>query len=128
MAIDPADKGNGGLVVVPETQHLDIECPDEANPALSYFKDEVHVPEGKTIVPANLTPGDVLFFNGSTIHGSLPNDSKDRFRRSFICHYVGASVERTGRQEMFNYLGEPVSREINDDAGPCGTPYEVAPH
>ena len=43
---------------------------------------------------AQLVPmkaGDTLFFNGSLIHGSGPNRSKDRFRRSFICHYVSQS-------------------------------------
>ena len=35
--------------------------------------------------------GDVLFFNGSVVHGSRPNRS-DRWRRSFICHYAPASA------------------------------------
>ena len=28
-----------------------------------------------------MEPGDVLFFNGQVIHGSLPNRSRTRFRR-----------------------------------------------
>ncbi|MFB7480575.1 hypothetical protein ACFUEM_11500 [Streptomyces anulatus] len=27
-------------------------------------------------------------FHGSTVHGSLPNSTSDRFRRSLILHYV----------------------------------------
>ena len=38
--------------------------------------------------------GDVLFFHGKTIHGSPPNVTNDRFRRSFICHYVGAHARK----------------------------------
>jgi hypothetical protein len=34
---------------------------------------------------------DVLFFHGSLVHGSLPNTSFDRFRRSLIFHYVPES-------------------------------------
>ena len=30
-----------------------------------------------------------LFFDGKTIHGSYNNQTADRWRRSFICHYVG---------------------------------------
>ena len=36
-----------------------------------------------------MQPGDVVFFHGLTIHGSMPNRTTDRFRRAFICHYVG---------------------------------------
>ncbi|MDF2647172.1 MAG: phytanoyl-CoA dioxygenase family protein, partial [Paenibacillus sp.] len=78
-AIDPSDEDNGGLVVVPHTQQLDIQCPHEADPKESYFRDEVELPEGSVIVPAKMEAGDVLFFNGSTIHGSYPNSSEDRF-------------------------------------------------
>lgn len=131
IAIDPADQENGGLVVVPETQQLDIECPHEADSSQSFFRDEVHVPEGKSIVPANLDAGDVLFFNGSVIHGSYPNRSADRFRRSLICHYVGASTARIGHHisdDLYNSRGEVVNRSKNEDAGPCGTAFEGQPH
>jgi ectoine hydroxylase-related dioxygenase (phytanoyl-CoA dioxygenase family) len=33
-----------------------------------------------------MEPGDVLFFNGQVIHGSLPNRSSTRFRRALIAH------------------------------------------
>ena len=36
-----------------------------------------------------MEPGDTLFFDGKTIHGSDANRTADRWRRSFICHYVG---------------------------------------
>ncbi len=39
-------------------------------------------------------PGDALFFAGKTIHGSYPNLTQDRWRRSFICHYVGEHAQR----------------------------------
>jgi hypothetical protein len=131
IAIDPADRENGGLVVVPQTQHLDMECPHEADQEQSYFRDEVTVPEGKVIVPVNLDSGDVLFFNGSVIHGSYPNRSVDRFRRSFICHYVGESTARIGHhisEDLYNHKGENVFRSKNDNAGPCGTAFEGRPH
>lgn len=129
IAIDAADEENGGLVVVPETQDLEIECPHEADSSLSFFKDEVHVPPGKRIVQTTLQPGDALFFNGSTIHGSYPNRSKDRFRRAFICHYVGASTARIGyhiSDDLYRRDGTVVRRDKNMDAGPCGEEIQEA--
>ncbi len=47
------------------------------------------MPPGAREVGIDLDPGDVLFFAGATIHGSHRNTTSDRFRRAFICHYVG---------------------------------------
>ena len=121
IAIDRADEENGGLVVVPQTQDLAIECPHEADASLSFFRDEVNLPEGKRIVP-QLEPGDVLFFNGSTIHGSYPNRST-RFRRSLILHYVGESTALIGGDraiDLYTSQGEHVTRDKNQGDGPCG--------
>jgi ectoine hydroxylase-related dioxygenase (phytanoyl-CoA dioxygenase family) len=71
-------------------------------------------------------PGDVLFFNGSLVHGSQPNRTEGRFRRSFIGHYVGASAERIGAYyRTLSMRGERVALRESEDAGPCGT--EFAP-
>ena len=45
-----------------------------------------------------MEPGDTLFFGmAATIHGSGPNRSKDRFRRSFIGHYAAGSLEKISK-------------------------------
>jgi phytanoyl-CoA hydroxylase len=130
VAIDRADEENGGLVIVPQTQDLEIECPHEADSKASYFRDEVYVPDGKQIIPTQLESGDVLFFNGSTIHGSYPNRSA-RFRRSLIFHYVGASTAMIGGdrgEDLYNQMGEIVNRDKNQGDGPCGVPFERDVH
>ena len=76
---------------------MDLFCPEEADPTISFTKELVPVPEGLQPVPVDLDAGDVLFFGGNLIHGSEPNRSGNRFRRSFICHYVGASSEEIAR-------------------------------
>ncbi len=38
--------------------------------------------------------GDCLFFHGSLVHGSAANGSRTRWRRSFICHFVGQRATR----------------------------------
>lgn len=123
-AIDPADEENGGLVVVPRTNGLEIECPHTANPEESFTKDEVTIPEGSSIVPINMDAGDVLFFNGSVIHGSYPNRSKERFRRSFICHYADIATLRSGRRPLYRADGTEIHDIEENDSQPCGVEFD----
>ncbi len=46
VALDPADRENGGLEVVPGTHRMDIFCPEEADTSVSFTRDYVPVPEG----------------------------------------------------------------------------------
>jgi phytanoyl-CoA hydroxylase len=129
VPLDPTDEENGCLQVVPGTHRMDIFCPEEADPAVSFTREYVPVPPGLEAVPVQLAPGDVLFFNGSLVHGSGPNRSRDRFRRSFICHYIGRSSERMSLwyRPVLCFDGREVVIAENTDGGPCGT--EVAgPH
>ncbi len=123
VALDAADEENGGLVVVPKTNHEEIQCPHPADQTIFFTNEEVNLPDGATPVPVRLAAGDVLFFNGNIIHGSYPNTSKDRWRRSFIGHYVGKSTTRLGSfyNDLYTRTGEIVRREENQDTGPCGT-------
>ncbi len=123
IALDRADRENGGLEVVPGTHAMDIFCPEEADRSTSFTRDYVPVPSGLEAVPVDLEPGDTLFFNGQLVHGSQPNTSKDRFRRSFICHYVGRSSERMSRwyDHILTMDGEAIKIADNESAGPCGT-------
>src|SRR5690606_36508585 len=116
---------------VPGTQGMEVVCPEEADPSVSFSKHLVRTPEGMEARAIPLEPGDVLFFNGSVIHGSPPNSSKDRFRRSFICHYAGISCEKIGKhyQPLFRRDGTALKREDNLGAGPCGEEWQPSgPH
>lgn len=130
LAIDDADEENGGMVVVPGSNKVDIACPQKSDPTVSFTDAHVPVPEGMEPVPANLKAGDVLFFNGSVIHGSYPNTSRDRFRRAFICHYVPrASAELSQWYIPLTFDGERIDIPAATGGGPCGTPFEVkGPH
>jgi phytanoyl-CoA hydroxylase len=75
--------------------------------------------------------GDVLFFNGNLIHGSFPNQSQTRFRRSFIGHYCGLSTARIGNsyRPLYRFDGTVLDRDVNMDSGPCGGEFvEKSPH
>ena len=123
VALDAADQENGGLEVVPGTHDMELFCPEEADSEVSFTRDYVPVPEGLEAVPVIMRPGDVLFFNGQLVHGSQPNSSKDRFRRSFICHYIGRSSERISKwySPILTMHGDGVTIEESADGGPCGT-------
>ncbi|WP_225097574.1 phytanoyl-CoA dioxygenase family protein [Streptomyces sp. CoH27] len=127
VACEPIDRENGGLEVVPGTHRMDLFCPELADEEQSFAREYVPPPPGLVPVPVDLAPGDVLFFNGSLVHGSGPNRSADRFRRSFIGHYVGRSAERIGAYyRTLAMSGERVPLAESEGAGPCGT--EFVPH
>jgi len=131
IAVDDADAGNGGMMCVPQTASLDIACPEKADPTLFFTTEHVEPPAGLEPQMMELRAGDVLFFNGSVIHGSTPNTSADRFRRSLIFHYVPAStVEMSHYYEALSFDGERQEIGVNMDGGPCGTTQELptGPH
>jgi hypothetical protein len=68
----------------------------------------------------------LLFFNGSLVHGSQPNRSAGRFRRSLICHYVGRSAQRIGQwYPTLSMTGDRVRLPGSEGAGPCGTEFRA---
>lgn len=130
-AVDRADQENGCLLVVPKTNEDDIYCPELADETESFTKHFVKVPKGMKAVPVEMDKGDVLFFNGSLIHGSYRNRTKDRFRKAFICHYASVSTTKIGHfySPMYREDGSKVETETNHDSGPCGTEFDaIYPH
>lgn len=125
-AIDPATPTNGGLYVCPGTHTLDVQCPEIADPEESFTTHFVRPPAGVTPIPAELAPGDVLFFNGSVVHGSRPNTTQNQWRRSFICHYapVDATEIAEHYQPCFHFDGrEHRDFAITSEGGPCGVEF-----
>ena len=122
MAIDRCDEENGCLQLVPGTQDLPLLCPVEADTELSFTNRQVPLSEGMTPVAAVMDPGDVLFFNGQVIHGSLPNRSEDRFRRSLIGHYIVAEAEKVGEfyHPVLNFDGSEANLGATTGSEPCG--------
>jgi hypothetical protein len=68
--------------------------------------------------------GDVLFFNGSVIHGSFKNRSETRFRRTLIGHYIVAEAAQVAHYyfPVFRMDGSTVGAGIaeSEPGGPCG--------
>ncbi len=126
VACDVVDRDNGGLEIVPGTHAMDLFCPEEADESRSFSPQYVPPPEGLPRVPIDMQPGDVLFFNGSLVHGSEPNTTVDRFRRSFVCHYVGVSSKAIAKYyPTMNLAGERVQLAEAQGGGPCGEYAEI---
>ena len=126
VAVDDADEENGGLMVVPGSHCGELACPEKADPAASFTTEHVAVPEGLREVPAILKAGDVLFFNGTLIHGSYPNTSPDRFRRALICHYAPASLrEIANAYKPLISFKQTIIEGVAEAAagGPCGSEF-----
>lgn len=129
VAVDDADAENGGMMVVPGSNNLVIVCPEKADAATSFTTHYVPVPEGLKAVPVDMKAGDVLFFNGSVIHGSYPNTSRDRFRRALIFHYLPASsAELSAGYKSLRFDGTRADVAPAEGGGPCGVPQPMGPH
>jgi phytanoyl-CoA hydroxylase len=130
IAVDDCDAANGGLAVVPGSHVIQVMCPEEADPEVSFTSITVHVPDGIEVVQTEMKAGDVLFFHGSVVHGSRPNSTTDRFRRSLIFHYIPeSSVEvSTFFQPLLTPDGREVTIQASPDGGPCGEGWSSSGH
>jgi len=122
MALDRCDEVNGCLQVVAGSHNWPVLCTEKANTKKSFTDVTVPIPEGSTVVPVVMQPGDVLFFNGSLVHGSLPNRSRTRFRRSLIAHYIEGDSEQVARayNPVLRMDGTVVDVALSERGGQCG--------
>ena len=122
MSLDACDEENGCMRVVPGSHTWPILCTAKADTDASFTDVTVPLPPGVEAVPVLMDAGDVLFFNGSLVHGSYPNTSQDRFRRSLIGHYIEAKAERVTKFDQPVFKMDGTAFEIADveDGGPCG--------
>lgn len=122
MAVDRCDRDNGCLQVVPGTRDVPVMCTEPADRAVSFTADAVPLPAGLTPQEVIMEPGDVLFFNGQLIHGSLPNRSRARFRRALIGHYVAGEARQVSHYyfPVLDMDGREVTLQESPGGGPCG--------
>lgn len=113
LALDPCDEANGCMQIVPGSHTWDILCTVDADTQISFTSVTVPLPPGQSARPVVMNAGDVLFFNGSIVHGSLPNTTTDRFRRSLIGHYVEGTSEQVskGYQPLWRMDGTTLELE-----------------
>lgn len=123
LALDDCDEENGCLQVVPGTQNLPLLCTVKADTTQSFTDVTVPLAEGMQPIPLLMKAGDVLFFNGQLVHGSFPNRSQDRFRRSLIGHYIVGDAQKVSEfyHPALRMDGSPAELDISERGGACGT-------
>jgi phytanoyl-CoA hydroxylase len=122
LALDPCDEDNGCLQVVPGSHTWPLLCTEKADTTSSFTDVTVPIPEGTPVEPVIMDAGDVMFFNGSLVHGSFPNITGDRFRRSLIGHYIEGNAEQvsTFYSNSLRMDGTPIQIEGGSTGGVCG--------
>jgi phytanoyl-CoA hydroxylase len=122
MALDPTDETNGCMRVVPGSHRWPILCTTAADTTISFTDVTVPIPVGQRIEPIVMESGDVLFFTGSLVHGSLPNTSPDRFRRALIGHYIQADARQVAAyyHPALRMDGTPLHLDVSAGGGACG--------
>ncbi len=124
-AIDSADEENGCLWVVPKSNRGSILCPEDGGEKWLNYGD-THItrfPREEKPVSVRVPRGSTMFFGGHLIHGSGPNRTADRSRRTFIGHYIDEASEEVARyyHPVLNMRGETVTRvKVHEGGGPCG--------
>jgi len=121
MALDPCDEENGCLEVVPGSHEWPVLCTIDADTTQSFTDVTVPLPDDAQLVPVLMEPGDVLFFNGSLVHGSKSNRSA-RFRRALTGHYIQGDAREVARwyHPVLRMDGSEVELEQSPGGGPCG--------
>ena len=102
VALDEVDQANGRMVLVPGTHKLGLLRVEEADTSISFTPGQSVIPDGYNEVGIDMHPGDALLFDGKIVHGSYANTTADRFRRSFIVHFLGEHSESFEPDEGFN--------------------------
>ncbi len=131
--IDSADEENGCLYVAPGSHRSKILCPESGEARWMGYGDS-HIskfPRDAKPMAVPVRRGQTLFFGGNLIHGSGPNRSKNRFRRTFIGHYVDEATETLGRfyHPIVNMRQETVSSvKVYEGGGPCGDDWRGGLH
>jgi phytanoyl-CoA hydroxylase len=122
MALDACDQDNGCLLVVPGSHRWPLLCTSPADTTASFTDITVPLPPRTPVHPVPMEPGDVLFFHGALVHGSQPNHTADRFRRSLIGHYIQASARQVAAyyHPALAMDGTPLPLDVSPDGGPCG--------
>lgn len=122
LALDVCDEASGCIRVVPGSHRLPLLCTTKADTTQSFTDITVPVPADLPVVPVLMQPGDMLFFNGEVIHGSLPNTTTDRFRRAMIGHYISGEASQVAHwyHPAYRMDGSVIPLETSPDGGPCG--------
>jgi phytanoyl-CoA hydroxylase len=107
---------------VPGSHELPVLCTIPADTSKSFTNVTVPIPADMSAASVIMQAGDVLFFNGQLIHGSLPNISQTRFRRALITHYIVGEAQQVSHfyNPALRFDGSEVTLDASEDGSECG--------
>jgi phytanoyl-CoA hydroxylase len=122
LALDACEEENGCLQVVPGSQNWPLLCTVKADTTRSFTDVTVPIPAGTRMNSIVMAAGDILFFNGQLVHGSSPNRTTDRFRRSLIGHYIAGEAQQVAQfyHPALRMDGSVIELENSQGGGSCG--------
>jgi phytanoyl-CoA hydroxylase len=122
LPLDDCDEDNGCMQVVKGSHTWDVLCTVKADTTQSFTDVTVPLPEGIAPTSVPMRAGDVLFFNGQLVHGSFPNRTTDRFRRTLIAHYIVGDAQKVGAfyHPVLRMDGTEVQIGLSENATRCG--------
>ncbi|MCK6259489.1 phytanoyl-CoA dioxygenase family protein [Fictibacillus sp. KIGAM418] len=122
VSLDGSDPSNGSLCFIPRSHKnglFSINLP--ATHPYGVLSTNVTGETGieTEVVHIETDPGDVVIFDGNTIHGSNSNSTDTRFRRSFAMHFTTKTVEKVFANftHLYNKSGEVEQRPVNKKHG-----------
>ena len=118
IAVDDADAENGALSVVRGSHRMHAFARHSIGTEDFLFPEAFEQPPQSELVLVPMRAGDVLVFHGSSLHSSQPNRTSDRWRRSFICHYISGAVRSVHEHftPAFRSTGEEVVLPTHPEA------------
>jgi phytanoyl-CoA hydroxylase len=122
VSLDESDTSNGSLCFIPRSHKnglLSINLPaDHPYGALSTDVNNDSDLDCK-ISHISTEPGDIVIFDGNTIHGSNSNSTHNRFRRSFAMHFTTSNVQKVFANftNLYNKYGEVIQKPVNKKHG-----------
>lgn len=124
IAMDDATVENGCLWIIPGSHKPGILWEQEwhGDKRFDCSWESVNFPYGdEDAVPVEVKAGTVVFFNGYTLHRSLPNVAKSGYRRALVNHYMSAESHLPWFSADHGHIAKLDHRDIVMIAG--GDPY-----
>ena len=106
-AIDPADRENGCLYVIPGSHKRDIFQHDDLEGSQQQEFKLARGARDEDGVAVEVPPGAVIWFHSHLLHKSTDNRSL-RFRRSYVIHYLSAQAEWSRPEALNSRHRQPV--------------------
>ncbi len=122
IAMDDATIENGCLWIIPGSHKPGILWQQEwhADRRFDCSWESVDFPySDEDAIPVEVKAGTIVFFNGYTLHRSLPNVAKSGYRRALVNHYMSAQsfLPWFGPREGENVMAQLDMRDIVMVAG-----------